>query len=261
MTATLSGPPATALTEPPRPPLPRLTAVELRKMIDTRAGRWMLILIALSAVVLMPVIIFTVPARQQTLLEMVVASQAGVSLLLPILGILSVTSEWSQRTALTTFALVPDRRRVLAAKLLAGATLATAFLAIGLATGAAARGVGGLLGRSEGAWSLPPGQLGALLVYSLALTFIGVAFGLVLMNPALSIVLFFLLPILLTMLSEMIKKLRGAAGWLDPNRTLEALNQPGMTGDEWSRVGVTLAVWLVLPLVIGVFRLSRREVK
>ena len=31
--------------QPTRPPLPRLTGVELRKMIDTRAGFWLLLLV------------------------------------------------------------------------------------------------------------------------------------------------------------------------------------------------------------------------
>ena len=42
-------------------------------------------------------------------------------MLLPIVGILLVSSEWSQRTALITFTLVPQRMRVMSAKLAAGA--------------------------------------------------------------------------------------------------------------------------------------------
>ena len=43
----------------------------------------------------------------------------AASVLLPIVPILLMTSEWSQRTALSTFALVPVRERVIGAKLLA----------------------------------------------------------------------------------------------------------------------------------------------
>src|SRR2546421_152111 len=53
---------------------------------------------------------------------------AGV--LLPIVGLLAITSEWSQRTALTTFARVPRRERVIAAKLLAGVALALAAVVL-----------------------------------------------------------------------------------------------------------------------------------
>ena len=41
--------------------------------------------------------------------------------LLPVVGILLVSSEWSQRTAQVSFTLVPRRPRVIAAKMLAGA--------------------------------------------------------------------------------------------------------------------------------------------
>ena len=46
-----------------------------------------------------------------------------MSLLLPVMGILLVTSEWSQRTDMTTFALEPHRSRVIMAKLVTGVVL------------------------------------------------------------------------------------------------------------------------------------------
>jgi hypothetical protein len=46
------------------------------------------------------------------------------TVLLPIVGILPVSSEWSQRTALITFTLVPRPMQVLVAKLVAGPALA-----------------------------------------------------------------------------------------------------------------------------------------
>lgn len=45
---------------------------------------------------------------------------------MPVVGILLVTSEWSQRTAITTFTLVPQHGRVLTAKLLAALVLSAA---------------------------------------------------------------------------------------------------------------------------------------
>ncbi|GAA2452503.1 hypothetical protein GCM10010191_83520 [Actinomadura vinacea] len=259
MTATMA--PAAVLADPPRPSLGRLTVVELRKMTDTRSGRWILIVIALFTPALMPVIIFSMPAEDQTVREMFVASQAAVSILLPVLGILSVTAEWSQRTALTTFALVPGRERVAAAKLLGGVILAASFVAIGVVTAVTARGVGGLLGRSEGSWSLPPALVGQALLYSTILVVIGAAFGMALMQPALAIVLYFLLPTLWAMLGEMVEKLKKPAGWLDTDKTLAALNETGVTAGEWARVGTSVAVWMLVPLVIGLVRLSRREVR
>ncbi|MFC6885733.1 ABC transporter permease subunit [Actinomadura yumaensis] len=250
-----------ALLDPPRPPLGRLVAVELRKMTDTRAGRWLLVLIGLTAVAMMPVVLFAMDEEEQSLREMFVASQTGVALLLPVLGILAVTGEWSQRTALTTFALVPERERVLAAKLLAGAGLAAAFAAFGGAVAVLARAVGGAAGLSGGSWSLPPSLFATAVLFAVVTLAIGVAFGMLFMNPAVSIVLYFLLPTLWSTLGEMIDRLKGPAGWLDTNQTLNVLYETGVSGEEWARVGTSLAVWLLVPLAAGAVRLARREVK
>ncbi|KAB2348841.1 ABC-2 transporter permease [Actinomadura rudentiformis] len=250
-----------ALLEPARPSLVRLTAVELRKMIDTRSSRWLLIIISLVAVAMMPVVLFAVPKQDQTLLEFFTASQVGVSILLPILGILAVTTEWSQRTALTTFTLVPERPRILAAKLIAGSVLGALFACVGLAVALIARTVGELMGRSDGSWSLSPGRFGVTVLLAVVMLFMGIAFGTLFMNSPLAIVLFLVLPIVWSTLGGMISKLKGPAGWLDTNLTLTALTEPGITGEEWARAGTSLAVWMLLPLVIGTIRLIKREVK
>ncbi|TDD81124.1 ABC transporter permease [Actinomadura rubrisoli] len=251
----------TALSEPARPPLSRLTAVELRKMVDTRAGRLLLVLIVLTAVALMPVFLFAAPKEEQSLADMFSVSQVGVALLIPVLGILSVTSEWSQRTALATFTLVPGRSRVLVAKLLGGICLAAVFVAAGLVVSVLGRAAGGLLGRSGGSWSLPPSLVGTTLLAAVVLVAMGVAFGMLFMNPPLAIVLYFLLPTLWTTLGEMVHRLKGPAGWLDTNRTLESLSNQGVTANEWARIATSLSVWLLIPLVLGAVRLARREVK
>ncbi|MBO2462520.1 ABC transporter permease subunit [Actinomadura violacea] len=249
------------LTAPPRPTLGRLTAVELRKMVDTRAGRWLLVLIALSAVAMMPVVLYAAPADEQSLGQLFAASQIGVSLLLPVLGIMSVTSEWSQRTALATFTLVPERSRILTAKLLGGACLAGAFVAAGIAVGFLGRVAGAALGRSTGSWSLPLPVAGTMLLFAVIMVSMGVAFGMLFMNPPLAIVLYFLLPTLWTTLGQMVPRLEGPARWLDTNRALDTLTDPGVTATEWARIATSLAVWLLVPLAAGTVRLVRREVK
>jgi ABC-2 type transport system permease protein len=34
-----------------------------------------------------------------------------------------------------------------------------------------------------------------------------------------------------------------------------------MSGTEWARAGTTLAVWMVLPLAIGLWRILRSEIR
>ena len=62
--------------------------------------------------------------------------------ILPMIAILSITSEWSQRTGLTTFTLVPHRSRIIPAKAFASVAIAIAADGVHLLIGA----VGNLVG-------------------------------------------------------------------------------------------------------------------
>ena len=59
-----------------------------------------------------------------------------MTILLPVVAILSVTGEWSQRAGLTTFTLVPHRGRVIRAKLVVTLAIGVASMAVALAIGA-----------------------------------------------------------------------------------------------------------------------------
>jgi hypothetical protein len=62
----------------------------------------------------------------------------GLTRLLPIALMLTMTAEWSQRTALTTFTLEPRRGRVLAARIVVGLALSViGGCGIGIAIGSA----------------------------------------------------------------------------------------------------------------------------
>ena len=134
-----------------RPGLGRLVAVELRKMVNTRAGFWLqLATVALTALV---VVVRSVvgDAADHTFASVLDVGVKPAAVLLPIVGILLVTSEWSQRTGMITFALVPVRSRVLGAKLIASLVLALAMLVMSVAVVAA-----GVLVASpgvDGTWS------------------------------------------------------------------------------------------------------------
>ncbi len=110
-------------------------------------------------------------------------------ILLPIVGILLVSSEWSQRTALITFTLVPHRSRVITTKLAAGIVLGLIALAICLVVAVAANAVIG------GEWSLGAAMFGQIVVLVLTSMIIGIAFGALFLSSAPAIVLSFVLPL------------------------------------------------------------------
>ena len=79
------------------------------------------------------VVIFFLAADEadRTFINFMGATATPQSFLLPVLGILLVTSEWGQRTTLTTFALEPHRGRVIAAKVVAALLFGLAAIVVG----------------------------------------------------------------------------------------------------------------------------------
>ena len=127
---TATAPMTLDVSQTARVPFSRLVQVELRKMFDTRAGRWLLISIAAFTALVLIIQLWVVLAQDMTVTFNDFAGGANIpmTILLPVLGIMSVTSEWSQRTAMVTFSLEPSRTRFLAAKFVS--TLIVALVAV-----------------------------------------------------------------------------------------------------------------------------------
>ena len=80
-------------------------------MVDTRAGRWLLISIAALTPLVLVIQLIVAASQDQdvTFINFVRRTNTPMGILLPVLGVMSVTSEWSQRTAMVTFTLEPHR--------------------------------------------------------------------------------------------------------------------------------------------------------
>jgi hypothetical protein len=246
----------TAFTQTfPRAGIPRLSRVELRKMADTRAGFWLLLVVELMAVAIVTITVIAGKADDKDLFSLFQGTLWVVSILLPVLGILLVTSEWSQRTGLTTFALVPERGRVVTAKIIAAIGLSLAATAACLVTAAAGNLVAG------GDWSLSLGAVARGALFETLGLLGGVAFGLVFMNSALAIVLYYILPTVWSILAHSIHAIEKPAKWLDTSQTVQPLVDGDVSGTEWAQLGTSMAVWLGLVMLIGLWRLRRTELK
>lgn len=239
------------------PSFGRLTRIELRKMLDTRSGQWFSG--AVAAVTLITVVITAAVkgGHYATLGRLFNNSVEPAAILLPVLGVLLVCGEWSQRTTLTTFALVPNRRRILQAKLAAAIGVAIAAFAICLVCSVI---VGELAPAPGGNGSLSIVLLAQGLLFLTATMVIGVAFGAAIMSSAPAIVIYLVLPTAWDALSSSIHELKTLSHWLAIGPTLGPLANRVYSASEWGRVGTTLALWLVIPLIIGVWRFTRRDV-
>lgn len=81
------------------------------------------------------------------------------------------------------------------------------------------------------------------------------------MNATAAVFGCFLLPIFWSLVSVMVSFLQSLGPWLDLSRTETALLAGTLRGSDWLQVATAIGVWLVLPLLIGVGRLTRCEVK
>jgi ABC-2 type transport system permease protein len=156
-----------------------------------------------------------------------------------------------------TFALVPVRSRVLGAKLIASLVLAVGMLL--MAVGVVAVGVLVASPGVDGTWSDVAPLIGQSAVYLTAGMVTGVAFGMVLLASAPAIVALFALPIAWTAVASL-SFFADAAPWLDTRLALGPMPKEVMSTTQWAHAGTALALWMLLPLLIGIWRITRREV-
>lgn len=267
-TTTLEADAASAAATPAqreRIPSGRLVGVELQKMFDTRSGFW---LIAGSGIAALVATIATISfAPHDSLGYGSFASAIGVplSIVLPILAILSVTSEWSQRTGLSTFTMVPHRGRVIAAKLAATLLVGVASIALALGIGALGNLVGSTIVGVPVRWDIAASQVLLIFLADALGMLMGFMLGVLIRNSPGAIVGYFVyglvLPAIFGALAAFQDWFANAQGWVDFQYSSTRLYDSGMTATDWAHLGVSGLIWLVIPLAIGLRLTLRSEVK
>ncbi|MFE6967842.1 ABC transporter permease [Isoptericola sp. NPDC057653] len=237
-----------------------LTLVEWRKQLDTRAGRWMLAVIAIVTIAVLAVMV-GVNGGNHSFSAFVIGTTTPSAMLLPIVGVLAATSEWSQRTALVTFTLEPRRTRVGLAKVVGaiGSGLALLVLTVGLA--ALAHLLVIVFRDATPAWDL---SFQSVLLLALTVVLFmaqGVGFGLLLRSTPGAIVTLLLVPTLFGLLAGLVPGMAGAIPWIDLGTATEPLLfGGGLDGEGWAHLGTAALIWVVAPLVGGLWRVARSEI-
>ena len=236
-----------------------LVAVETRKLVDTLAGRWLLVAIAAVTALVLVTMWFTASAKDSNFENYLAGTATPLMLLLPVLGILAATSEWSQRTGLTTYTLEPRRLRVLLAKLLAALVLGIASVAMAFVLTTAMTALAAGVKELAEPWKLSATiALGFVLALLLSLAQ-GVAVGTLIPNTPAAIVVFFLVPFAWMFLMQW-EQMRTIRPWADLNAALAPLFEGAMSGEAWAHLAIASGIWVVLPLVAGAHVLRRSEV-
>lgn len=239
----------------------RLTRVELRKLTDTRAGAWLLIFTAAATLGVGALWVWLLgESREATSWVSLMDTVGGpITVLLPVLAILAFTQEWSQRTALTTFALEPRRGRVIAAKLLALAAVGVASAVVMLAASAATAGMTGALTDAPIDWAFRWQPVATSLLLLLVSMLMGAGFGLLLMNSPAAIVAYLVLPTLTGVMSMLPGVLGTAGHWVSGETWSMVFTS--MTAAQWGQAVVAFALWVAVPLALGTWRTLRIEAK
>ncbi len=252
----------------PPVPLTRLASVELRKALDTRAGRWFTISIVGLCLVVVVIYAFAAPEELLDYGDFLGVAGAVLGYFLPILIILLVTAEASQRTGLVTFTLEPRRSRVVTAKFLAGVGLALAVMVLAAVVAAFGTLLGTVVGSSSPEWSVDGNLLfNGFVLANLIGVFIGFALAMLIMNTPAAIVAYFVyslvLPSAVGILSLLSSGFEKVGPWIEFNTAQTPLFSGDFTptGQEWAQIAVSGTIWLVIPLVLGTLRLLRIEFK
>lgn len=269
MSAAVSDPDTIDISQTARVPFSRLASVEIRKATDTRAGFWLLAsmgLLTLAIFVGQLIAGAVSDTRHLQFGSFTTGAAIGTGVLLPVLGILLITSEWSQRTAMTTFVLEPHRSRSIMAKLVAGLVLAVAVTAFVVVAGALANVVNGLIdgGADWGGFGFK-GVIGFVLAQSLGMLS-GFALAALILNTPAAIVAYFVyafvVPTIFGIVGSLSDSIYNALKWFDfQNAQAPLYDLSFSSGTEWGRFIVSGVVWLVIPLSLGLWRVLRAEVK
>ncbi len=247
-------------------PFSRLLGVELRKMFDTRSGVWLMIGVGVLSALASGAVVLWAPDDAITYASFAQAIGFPMAVLLPVIAILSVTSEWSQRSGLTTFTLVPHRGRVVAAKTVGAVAVAVAGMLVAAGVGALGNLLGSALAGTPTVWDVSLADFAAIVLANVLGVLIGFMLGVVLRSSSAALVGYLVYVYALTGLTFTLAQAQqwfaDLQPWVDFNYTQGSLFEGfPATGEGWAQLGATSLLWLVLPLALGLWRVARVEVK
>jgi hypothetical protein len=231
------------------PSFPALTGLEIRKSLSTRSGKS----VAALAVGVGPlgVMLATLTSGSNVAAAMALGIMGMlIALVLLALGVLSTAGEWTHKSVQTTYLLVPQRGRVLAAKAAAmtalGAVLAA--LSVGGAIGALALFTAGV------SWFAVGQAIAAVIAGGAAFAVIGAGIGAAIGNSAAAmtgtyLTMLGILPVLSSVKPELAAK-------LNPSAAITTLAQSGPAVTPI----LVIAGWVLVSTVAGIVVTRRRSV-
>jgi ABC-type transport system involved in multi-copper enzyme maturation permease subunit len=221
--------------------------------------------IVIAALVATGAVIIFAPDTELTYDTFSAAIGFPMTVILPMVAILSVTGEWSQRSGLTTFTLVPHRGRVIAAKALSSVLVGVVSIPLAFAIGALGNVVGTAIAGTDLVWNMSLSHGAYIVLANVLGMLIGFMLGVLIRSSAGAIVAYFVFAFVLPTVSGLLAASQGwfrdLQPWVDFNFAQGALFNGDMTGEHWANLGSAGSLWLLLPLTVGLVLVRRSEVK
>ncbi|CAA9417650.1 MAG: hypothetical protein AVDCRST_MAG75-3223 [uncultured Propionibacteriaceae bacterium] len=220
-------------------------------MFYIRSGFWLMASIGILALLATAAVIVFATNEQMTHSTFVSAINIPMTVVLPVIAILSVTGEWSQRSGLTTFTLIPHRGRVIAAKAIA--CVGVGVITVPLVFGISALGnmVGTAIAGVDPAWDLTVINLLTIALANVLSLLFGFMLGVLIRNSVGALVAYFVYQFLLPTLSLILAASQpwflDLQPWVDFDYAQGALFNGALTAQQWTQLGITGLIWLVLP--------------
>jgi ABC-2 type transport system permease protein len=248
-----------------RPSTARLISIELQKMFDTRSGFWLMASIVILSVLATGAVILWAPDDELTYSTFAAAIGFPMTVVLPMIAVLSVTSEWTQRSGLTTFTLIPHRGRVIWAKAIASVLIGIVSMFVAMAVGAIGNLVGTAITGTDLVWDVSALDLTYIIIANVLGMMIGFMLGLLFRNSPGAIVAYFVYSFVLTAATEVLATSQewfaDIRPWVDFNFSQGSLFNGDVSAEQWGQLATSGFVWLVVPFAIGLRLVMRSEVK
>lgn len=249
-------------------PMLRLVMVEARKSMNTLASFWLVAGIAILIVMVegLLLVLVLIESGTSTPGDYAVFASYITALALPVLAIMLVTSEWTQRTAMVTFSIEPRRSRVMLAKYLVCLLLTFAAVVMGVLVGFLCALICEVFNGAQTTWDFQPELIGGFFITQVLAMTLGFALAALLLNTPAAIVIFAVyraLPVaVFAIAANYLDWFADLRPWIDFEYAQGPLYDLSLSGaEELGHLLTSGFLWLGIPLIFGMLRILRAEVK
>ncbi len=177
----------------------------------------------------------------------------------PLLVILLVCEEWDKGSALVTFTQVPKRSRIVVAKTVVAVLIFLVSFVVSLLLTLFVSVTASNVHHFSLNWNASLSSFLTLVLPLLVNMGLGLAMALFSRSTVISISLYFIIPPITVMLSQ-ISSIGEYARWISLGHS-SSIFVAGLTPQTYSQIAVSVIFWIAVPFVIGFVNICKRDIE